>query len=143
METKETKIPEDDINVGVREYYRFKIKGWGIFPSLLMVFCIFYFIPPFVKARWESFLGLTDIRTLLFGINFVIGFFGFWLINLVFVLIYKANHPFFEQYRTTTRPWPWVENPEAWNKLLKKAIPLIIFNTLVVVPVISFLDILP
>ena len=79
--------------------------------SLLIVAAIFYFVPPFVRDRWEAFLAFADIRTLIFVVNFLIGFFGFFFIQFVMMLVYKAKHPFFEQYRTTTRPWPWDENP--------------------------------
>lgn len=88
-------------------------------------------------------MGLSDIRTLIFVTNFLIGTLFFYFINLVMMCIYKAKHPFFEQYRTTTRPWPWDEDPEAWNKKIKKVLLVMVFNTAITGPLISLLDIIP
>lgn len=48
--------------------------------------------------------------------------------------IYHIELPFFERYKITNDPWPWVENKEEWVVLLKKSIALVAFNNLISVP---------
>ena len=109
-------------------------------PSLLIVGLFFYLVPPFVETHWEQFLALAEIRNLVLIVNFILSFFGFFSVNLVMMGIYKAKHPFFEQYRVTNKPWPWEENPLAWNKLLKRTLVTVAINTGVITPIISLID---
>lgn len=53
-------------------------------------------------------------------------------LNLVYMWIYKLNHPFFEQFKDNDLPWPWVTEPVKFRKQVIKAIKLIAFNNLVV-----------
>lgn len=53
-------------------------------------------------------------------------------INICYMVIYKLNHPFFEQYKDNDIPWPWESEPVKFRKKLKKAIKLIGFNNLFV-----------
>jgi sterol desaturase/sphingolipid hydroxylase (fatty acid hydroxylase superfamily) len=57
-------------------------------------------------------------------------------------VIYHIEHPFFERYKINHDPWPWKENREEWNKLLKKSLRLVGFNTLVVFPSVVLLSVL-
>ncbi len=59
--------------------------------------------------------------------------------NLVMWLIYHIELPFFERYKISSDPWPWAENKEEWNILLKKSIALVGFNNLVSTPITLFL----
>ena len=52
-------------------------------------------------------------------------FMAAWNVLLVFVhfafsaafgLIYSLNHPFFEQFKSNTEPWPWESDPEQYKK---------------------------
>lgn len=64
----------------------------------------------------------------------------FWHILLVLITnaamwaIYHVELPFFERYKITNDPWPWVENKEEWNKLLWKSIKMVAFNNFVSFP---------
>ena len=35
--------------------------------------------------------------------------------NLVMLCIYKAAHPFFEQYKSNDIDWPWNRDPKEWR----------------------------
>lgn len=35
-------------------------------------------------------------------------------------IIYRLNHPFFEQYKISVTPWPWEIDPEQYDKDAKK-----------------------
>ena len=55
MDKKGKKIQaESDVSldVGMTELHRYRDKGWGMIPSILIVFVFFYFVPPFVEAHW-------------------------------------------------------------------------------------------
>ena len=54
--------------------------------------------------------------------------------NSIMWLIYHVELPFFERYKINPEPWPWHENKEEWNRLVKKSILLVGFNNLVVLP---------
>lgn len=61
----------------------------------------------------------------------------FWLIviNLCFWMIYRANHPFFERFKSNEDPWPWQEDPNEWKIFLRKTLIMVAFNSLVTLPV--------
>ena len=54
-------------------------------------------------------------------------------------LIYHIELPFFERYKISSDPWPWVENKDEWMKLLRKSIALVGFNNLVSLPLTVFI----
>lgn len=56
--------------------------------------------------------------------------------NLPYIVIYHLDHPFFEQFKTNSDPWPWKKNRQEWMKLLKKSILLVGFNNLVLIPTV-------
>ncbi|TNV77287.1 hypothetical protein FGO68_gene5448 [Halteria grandinella] len=49
--------------------------------------------------------------------------------------VYHIEHPFFEKYKISKKPWPWQENKEEWRKTLKKSLKLVSFNSFVALPV--------
>lgn len=52
--------------------------------------------------------------------------------NLVWILIYKLEHPFFEQYKIEKdKQWPWKKDREAWMLKLRSAIANVLFNSLI------------
>ena len=54
--------------------------------------------------------------------------------------IYKAKHPFFEQYRSEPdRKFPWEEDSSKWNSLLRKNVLLLILNILFFAPLVGVL----
>lgn len=59
------------------------------------------------------------------------GFTVYPFLNLVYMVIYKLNHPFFEQFKDNNLPWPWETEPEKFKKQLMKAIKLIGTNNIV------------
>ena len=50
------------------------------------------------------------------------------------------KHPKIEQFKTSERPWPWEEDKEKWKALLRETIPLILFNTIILGTILSFID---
>ena len=61
------------------------------------------------------------------------------LANLVYCAVYSLNHPFFEQYKVLkTERWPWIEDREAWRKLMWKSIALMAFNGTVIFFIVTY-----
>lgn len=60
------------------------------------------------------------------------------IVYISMYLIYHIELPFFERYKISNEPWPWYENREEWNALLKKSIKLVTFNALVSYPFALF-----
>ena len=57
----------------------------------------------------------------------------FTLFNLAYMVLYKLQLPFFEKHKIMkTEKWPWLQDSEAWKVLLRKSLPLVYFNHLLV-----------
>lgn len=56
-------------------------------------------------------------------------------------MYYHFEFPFIEKYKTNYQePWPWNEDPKAWQTLIKRALPVFLFNLNVVVPLVYYLN---
>ena len=55
--------------------------------------------------------------------------------NLFYYFLYKGNFEFFEKFKAQKEPWPWKENPQAWDKLFRRSLKFTLFN-LIVMPMI-------
>jgi methylsterol monooxygenase/4-alpha-methyl-delta7-sterol-4alpha-methyl oxidase len=54
-------------------------------------------------------------------------------------LIYKLEWKFFENYKIHDMPWPWNENHERWNKLIKDTIGLLFVNHVLILPLVTII----
>jgi len=54
--------------------------------------------------------------------------------------VYHLKHPWIEQYKISSEPWPWEKDREAWIKLMKRSLLLIFLNNVISVTVIVYLD---
>ena len=48
--------------------------------------------------------------------------------NLTYWVFYHFEFPFIERYKSNDQPWPWYDDPERWQKLVRKSIAVNIFN---------------
>ena len=78
--------------------------------------------------------GWTEFQL---SMTLTLGWHYLWLIvaNIQLYFIYHLEHPFFERYKVNTLQWPWNENREEWNILLKKSLRTVAFNSFVMVPI--------
>ena len=54
--------------------------------------------------------------------------------------IYKAKHPFLEQYRSEPdRNFPWEEDSSKWNSLIRRNVFLLVLNILFFAPLVGVL----
>jgi sterol desaturase/sphingolipid hydroxylase (fatty acid hydroxylase superfamily) len=62
--------------------------------------------------------------------------------NIFFYIIYHFEWKFFEKYKVEDEPWPWQEDKNKWKLQLTKTIKLILFNHLIVIPLLTLPSIL-
>eukprot|EP00347_Sterkiella_histriomuscorum_P018018 403347100 len=133
----------------INEENSFQQKGYGLVVSaLIAMFFMFvlpyigktYLYPTFMNlkksqgwADWQVFIFFT----LLIQYSLVIVF------NSMYVIIYKLNLPFFEQYKVNSELWPWQEQSEEkkkeWKLLKWKLIRNIPYIYFVILPPIYIL----
>jgi len=56
------------------------------------------------------------------------------IVNGLYFVAYNLNHPFFEQYKCTNRPWPWQVSQKRWIKLRNRLIKFFAINVGLMVP---------
>ena len=65
----------------------------------------------------------------------------FALCNLVLMFVYKARSPWIEQYKVQKdKKWPWDEDPQQWAQTLNKSIKVVLFNNMIVAPIVLYIN---
>lgn len=114
-------------------------KGYGLISANLIAWSFMFLAPIVVQWVWPEVLRAMENNN---WEKWHVYLFGTWawnasivlITNVVMWAIYHIELPFFERYKITNDPWPWVENRKEWNKLVKKSILLVGFNNLVSLP---------
>ena len=114
------------------EKIRYKRKGYGLVFAVTITIIWFLVLPKLAYLVWPYKIENEGTFYSLFSYILHQSFFIFD--NLVMVVIYKAELPFFERYKIHDKAWPWKEDPVAWNKLLKETISLLFFNQVILMP---------
>lgn len=118
-------------NVLEYETQRYKRKGFGLVFAWIFAISFFYFVPLIGYSLWPK--DIQNEGHFTFWFTWIEHHLVFSLGNLMFYIIYKLEHPFFEKYKTT-KDWPWNSDPEKWRLLRNKSIKVIAFNSFVVIP---------
>lgn len=89
---------------------------------------------------WPKFLDFVEANEIhmayaMVGLSIVWHNIVIIAINLVFLVVYKLNHPFFEKYKTNDDLWPWQENMEEWKRFRMRAAKILFLNIMIVFPV--------
>ena len=98
----------------------FMLYGQRLFAFL--VFVSYTYLPlHFARVYSEelNWLAENHINGLL-GLYFVVKDVVTYSYIAFVLLIYKLEHPFFEQHKINTEAWPWKTDPEGYNVLQKK-----------------------
>lgn len=113
------------------------------FIALLLAFCII--VQPGI-GRSSLFERMFDTfgspLALFVGGSFIVHEISFLACNLLLYIVYSLDHPFFEQFKIQSKPWPWrgtLREKEKWNLLLTQTIPVLLLNHLVILPLSSIL----
>ena len=124
---------------------RFSSKGAFLVIGYITGFCYVYFVPQIAAAVWPSILDYLDSNGIEYWKFFFFGLIAWHLfltisINLVMWAIYHIEHPFFEQYKINSNPWPWQENREQWIRNLCQTLKFQGFNSTVSVSALLYID---
>jgi sterol desaturase/sphingolipid hydroxylase (fatty acid hydroxylase superfamily) len=119
---------------------RYVRKGYGLFSAIVVFASFFYFVPIFLKSNWESYLGLTNYRFMIFFTLAILPNIFFWLGQLMMYFIYMSKKPFFERYRLQQRHWPWEKDQAAWRQFISKTLKVVLFNQFVLSPLAASYD---
>lgn len=103
----------------------------------------FFALPPLCKPRWVHMWSLSPsplASQLLLNSLAIFYFLGY---GIVMLPIYRGNHPCFEQYKISDKPWAWQSKDQAvrdrfWA-LSARSLKLFAFNFGVLVPLLTAL----
>lgn len=100
---------------------------------------VLFIIAPYLwaKSYWAWFETLFASETQMY-LACSLGWSWAWhgTSLLIYMVIYKMNHPFLEQYKDSDRPWPWVYDPDFKEKIAK-GIKTVAFNNFVLSPLFA------
>jgi hypothetical protein len=92
------------------EEVRYVRKGYGLITAILFT-AFGYFVLPSLFLPLYKLLPYEN-KTLIYGAGtIIIHEIVYVIANFVMYLIYNLEIPFFERYKITSEPWPWVKNP--------------------------------
>lgn len=120
------------------EEVRYVRKGYGLIFASVMTYSYFFILPDIIHHYYRYF-PVDNIVIMYSLISMMLHTVMLLGSNIVMYAIYRAAHPFFEKYRILNEPWPWEKNRAEFMKQLKKTIAAILFNNLVILPLVFFL----
>jgi sterol desaturase/sphingolipid hydroxylase (fatty acid hydroxylase superfamily) len=115
---------------------------WGyVFAKVLAAAqaSLLVFLPALVKPHWQSVVDFWGgpQRANVLGVP-ALHIAVLVVVNSLFFAVYSLQHPFFEQFKISGRPWAWL-SPNAQTRadfraLLRTAVGVTLFNVLLTVP---------
>ena len=125
-----------------RDYARIKSKGAsGILISATICVSFLILITSISKELWPLVMdlmatkGISKWSFVLFSTYFA-SVFSFLFYNGGFLIIYRLQSPFFEQYKVMkNEKWPWLQDSKAWPSTLFRSLLIVSFNSLIMTPV--------
>ncbi|CDW73081.1 sterol desaturase family protein [Stylonychia lemnae] len=138
--TCSTPPPHDIYSVLLSEESRYKRKGYGLIFASLIWLSFMLISPIAIQNLWPPFMDLVKSQgwekwQVYYYVSLAWHSLMIIITNLAMWAIYEIQLPFFERYKISTDPWPWVENKGEWMKMLKKSIALVSFNNFVSLPI--------
>ncbi len=115
-----------------------RMPWWGIALAMLQLVGGLLGMPWALRQVWEPIQSMGHPFYVNFFLLLAVHITVMVLMNLSMLLVYKAKHPFFEQYRSEPNsPFPWEETPNKWPSLLRRNVMFLLFNVFVFVPMIG------
>lgn len=109
--------------------------AWARLLGLALAAGWFYALPQLVKPHWLAFVdrlgGLPGVIVIGSAVVHVAMLLAG---NLGFLALYCLQLPFFERYKTSPKPWPWLQGPQQRAdifSLVKLGIGLTLLNNLI------------
>lgn len=117
------------------EKKRYVKKGFGLFFATFFTLTWFFIIPKLAKHLWPK--KIENEGSFFFFSTYILHESIFIFNNFVMWIIYKLEWSFFERYKIHDKPWPWKEDPEKWNKLIKETITVLFVNQVIILPLLN------
>ena len=116
-----------------KEKNRYERKGYGLIVAIIIALTFFLGIPELGRRAWPSVLAWQEENQLSYTALLLIVALslhnGIQLVaNLIYWAFYHFEFSFIERYKSNDLSWPWYDDPEKWNKLVKKSIAVLLFN---------------
>jgi len=107
----------------------------------IAIFLVFFYQPHSWRvALWKSIRPVIPDERLFLLVGLLLSHgLVFIIANLVMTAIYYVEHPFFEQFKIQSKPWPWKRGKaerDAYFALIRKSILLVFFNQYVITPIL-------
>ena len=118
------------------EQRRYKRKGFGLLFSIIFALSYFIFAPKIIYALLPKESDIKNPGYFYSLVTFFVHEFFYILVNSYFMIIYSLKLPFFEKYKVSSDPWPWEQDKEEWNQLVKRTIKLVLFNHFILIPLV-------
>jgi sterol desaturase/sphingolipid hydroxylase (fatty acid hydroxylase superfamily) len=119
------------------EKTRYIRKGYGFFMACLIAFTWFFVMPQLARYVWPAKIENEGIFFYIF--SYILHQSIFIICNLSMWVVYKLEWPFFERYKVHDKEWPWKENPEKWNELIKSTFIVLFINQIIVLPLFGII----
>jgi sterol desaturase/sphingolipid hydroxylase (fatty acid hydroxylase superfamily) len=121
---------------------RYKRKGTGLIVAAFIAIAFLLGLPKLGELIWPTAMFITSSNS---HILFSAGVFISHIIASVgnhslFALLYRIEHPFFEKYKLSSKPWPWNKDNKKWKIMFKKTMRVILINALVVFPIVVSIE---
>lgn len=111
-----------------------KVKNKGLTNHLIGFFLLllyFYSIPKLFFYIYSS-LPYYDQATLYFLGTFTVHTLAYWVINSIYLILYKLKLPSIEKHKQNSEPWPW-EGPDGYERI-SHVLKVTFFNQFFMVP---------
>lgn len=118
------------------EKKRYQRKGYGLLFAIIFALAYFYFAPIIIYSVFPKESDIKNPGYFYVAVTFLVHETAFILINSYFMIIYSLKLPFFERYKVSSDLWPWEQDKEEWNKLVKRTIKQVSFNHFILIPLV-------
>ena len=113
---------------------------WGIVLALLQVAFMLVAFPALMKRYYAFLLNQGHPFYVTMFVTMALYIVALLWSNLTMFCIYKAKHPFFEQFRAEPdRQFLWEEDSSKWNSFVLRNILILIFNVVIFFPLVSIM----
>lgn len=140
--TQSPAVEDDIFTMLQREESRYRSKGYGLIWAASMSVASILLFPVLGRMIWPTVLSWEIPEPYLVSALALPVSWGMQIIlNIMCFVIYHLEWDFFERYKINPNPWPWKKDREAWVKLMRKSVIVVIFNNLIILPLLMLLDI--
>lgn len=122
------------------ELVRYIQKGSGLIGALSITLFFFFILPSLIYPIYMKFGNQDRSWMITFDSTFVY-LSSLLLSNFALNVIYSAKHPYFEQFKIESEPWPWETDAAAYKLLRNSLGKCFIIDNFIIVPLLNFMSV--